>query len=190
MELMGKKKEKNKLSKLTYRLRGMPDHPIYLEHKAATHNLKNCIETTKKKHWISSLEETTNNNIYLANKYINGEPSDYSHMHIPNIKTYNEPTHSTTLATDNANKVNAMAKTFFPPPLPVPSIPHSVYPEPLPAKGIFSKANIRNSIKNLKPQKTPGLDGIKNIILKECVDMVIDNLYHIFHTIVKLKLTG
>ena len=120
--------------------------------------------------------------------YINGDPTDYSNTHIPDLKTHNNTTHITCLATDNGTKAKVLAETFFPPPPPTPSILISVYPNPLLARGTFTRADIRNPIKNLKLNKAPGLDRIKNLVLKECVEPLIDNLYHIYRAILKLNI--
>ena len=67
------------------------------------------------------------------------------------------------------------------------SIPASVYLKLLQARGNFTRSNIWNAIKRLKPNKAPGLDGIKNIVLKECIESLINNLYYIYRTILKLN---
>lgn len=82
-ELTDLKRLKNKLSKQAYCFRGTPDHPSHIEHKAVARNLKICIETTKKLHWTNWLKEVLINDIYTGNKYINGEPTDYSNNQIP-----------------------------------------------------------------------------------------------------------
>ena len=65
------RKEKNKLSKLSFHFRGIPDHPIHLEHKAASNKLGKNTDDAKTKHWTEWLEDATTSDIYTANKYIN-----------------------------------------------------------------------------------------------------------------------
>ena len=67
------------------------------------------------------------------------------------------------------------------------SIPALVYPKPLQARGSFTRSDIWNAIKRLKLNKAPGLDGIKNIVLKECVESLTNNLYYIYRAILKLN---
>ena len=43
-ELTRLKKEKNKLSKISYKFRGMTDHPPYAEHRSAANGLHSCID--------------------------------------------------------------------------------------------------------------------------------------------------
>ena len=186
-ELSDLKKTKYKLSKISYHFRGTPDHPSHTEHKNAAHNIRNCIDTTKKKHWDEWLNDAKFKDIYTANRYINGSPTDYSNAHIPDLKTHNNATHNTSLTTDNATKAKVLAETFFPQPPPTPSILISAYPKALQARGTFTRSNIQDTIKSLKLNKVPGLDRIKNIVLRECVESLIDNLYYIYRAILKLN---
>ena len=179
------KQEKNRLSKISYWFRGTPDHPVHAEHKAATNNLSNRIDEMKKEHWIDWLEDATSKDIYTANRYINSEPSDYSSTWIPPLKHHNNQQQET-LATENSDKADALADSFFPPPPDTPIIPNTVYPEPLKAKWIFSKKDICAAIKKLKVFKAPGKDGIQNIVLQKCVDTIINHLYYIYRAVLKL----
>ena len=139
-ELSDLKAEKNKSSNRAYRLQGIPDHPVHTKHKEAAHRLSNCIDTTKRKHWSDWQERATSNNIYTTNRYVNNDPTDYSSMHIPDLKYIDNLTHTETMASDNVAKSKMLAKTFFLAPPVLPVIPASVYPKPLKAKGIFTKA--------------------------------------------------
>ena len=138
-ELLDLKRVKNKLSKISYCFRGTPDHPSHAEHKSAACNLSNCVNVTKKKHWVKWLKDAKFKDIYTANRYINRDPTDYSNTHIPDLKTHNNTTHGTCLAIDNGAKAKVLAETFFPPPPPTPSILILVYPNPLLARGTFTR---------------------------------------------------
>ena len=79
-----------------------------------------------------------------------------------------------------------LAEAFFPPP-PVESIiPDCAYPEPLKARGFFSREDIHSAIKKLKSYKAPGKDGIQNVIIQKCVDTIIDYLYYIYRAVLEL----
>ena len=86
----------------------------------------------------------------------------------------------------NSDKAKELVSTFFPPPPPTPNIPDFVYPEPLKHKGHFTRDDIRSTIKKLKPFKAPGGDSIQNIVLQQCVDIIIDHIYFIFCAILEL----
>ena len=153
-------KEKNKLSKISCKFRGTPDHPAHNEHRTAMNKLHSHTDKSKKAHWVKWLENTTTCNIYTANKYINSKPSDYSNTCIPDLKTYDGITCQEITASDNTAKAEALASMFFPPPLSALVIPASAYPEPLKAKGFFTRNDIRKAIRKLKVYKAPGVDGI------------------------------
>lgn len=184
-ELTELKKEKNRLSNLSYKHRGMPDAPVHAKHKEAVNTFCNRLEEIKKEHWTNWLEEATSKDVYIAGKYITSEPSDYSNARIPSLKTTNHQGVET-LATENATKAEALVKTFFPPPPPEPTLPSTAYPEPLKSRGIFSRDDIRAAIKKLKPYKAPGSDGIQNIVLQKCAETLINHLYYIFRAILEL----
>lgn len=69
-----------------------------------------------------------------------------------------------------------------------PSIPNTAHPEPLKAKGVFTRKDIKSVVKTLKPYKAPGIDGIQNVVLKECTETIIDNLFYIFKAILRLNI--
>ena len=184
-ELTELKQEQTRLNKLSYCFRGIQDHAVHAEFKSATNNLSNRIDETKKEHWEEWLENATSRDIYTTNKYLNSEPSDYSSTWIPPLKTTNLQQHEE-LATENSAKAEALAEVFFPPP-PVESIiPDCTYPEPLKARGFFSREDIRSAIKKLKSYKAPGKDGIQNVVIQKCVDTIIDYLYYIYRAVLEL----
>ena len=82
-ELTNLKREKNWLSNLSYRMRGLPDTPIYTFHRELVNRFCNKVDETKKKYWINWLEAATSRDIYVANKYITDNPSDYTNARIP-----------------------------------------------------------------------------------------------------------
>ena len=92
----------------------MLDHPAHTEHKDMACQLSNCISTTKKKHWSDWLEKATSNDIYIANKYIDSDPMDYSNTCIPDLKVFDAVTHTESLLTNNTLKAIVLAQTFFP----------------------------------------------------------------------------
>ena len=186
-ELTDLKREANRLSKIAYHFQATPEHPSHAQHKLAAATLSSKIEETKKKHWTDWLKEATPRDIYIANKYLNAEPTDYSSSRIPDLKVKTGPTDSDKIViSENSDKAKELISTFFPPPPPTPNIPNFVYPEPLKHKGRFTRDDICSTIKKLKPFKAPGEDGIQNIVLQQCVDVIIDRIYFIFHAILEL----
>ncbi|KAF8163068.1 hypothetical protein B0H34DRAFT_637539, partial [Crassisporium funariophilum] len=122
--------------------------------------------------------------IYLANKYVVKEPSDFSCDRIPDLKTTTE--HGPGIATTNNEKATELAKSFFPPPPLSLSIPSTAYPRPLPGVTFFTRARILAAISQLKPHKAPGPDMIPNIVLKQCAPLIADHLFYIFRAVLEL----
>ena len=146
-ELSDLKKVKNRLSKLAHCFRGTPDHPAHFDHREAAQKLHNCIDTTKKNHWPKWLEDTTIIDIYMANKYINGDTTNFSNACIPDLQVSDPMGNVPVTVSDNAAKAKVLAKMFFPPPPASPTIPATAYPKPLPTRGIFTRIDIRRPSK-------------------------------------------
>ena len=77
-ELSTLKKMQNRLSGKSFRLRRVRDHPVHAMHKEAANQFKNVMEETHGQDWTDWLESATQQDLYIANKYITNEPSDYS----------------------------------------------------------------------------------------------------------------
>ena len=158
------KKEKNRLSNLSYRLHGLPDDPIHAQHREATNKFSNRVKEVKKDHWEHWLKGANSKDIYTTNKYITSAPTDYSNTRLPLLKTM-PILKDTKLASTNTNKARALAKSFFPPLPTLPLVPTLAHPKPLIACSTFTQDKICNTIHKLKPYKVPGADRIQNIIL-------------------------
>lgn len=168
-ELTDLKKEKNRLSNLLYKYWDTPDTPVHVAHKAAINKFCERLNETKRDHWTDWLEQATAKDIYVANKYISSEPSDYSSACIPNLK---------------AGDITTSNNTFPPPPNE--PITQMAYPRSLNGVKFFTREHICKVIHQLKPYKVPGNNHIQNIILQKCMEVLIDHLYYIFCTILEL----
>ena len=184
-ELTILRKEKNRLSNLAYRLRGLPDAPVHTLHKAAANALCNRIVKVKKEHWNNWLEEAMSKDIYVANRFTSNPPSDYSNARIPLLKT-STPDGNSSLLSTNSKKVEALAATFFLPPPSMPIVLAMAYPEPLNTQGLFTCEDICKVVSKLKPYKASGLNGIPNVVLQKCINTIINHLYYIFWAILEL----
>ena len=122
-----------------------------------------AIESTKKEHWEEWLLNALERDIWTANKYATDPPMDGGKTRIPLL---NYPRHDglTTLTSSNTEKTDALAGTFFPPPPPSPTVPHSCYLEPADIFSYFTRAQIRKVAKKLPAFKAPGPDGIPNTV--------------------------
>jgi hypothetical protein len=136
-ELMELKNAKNRLSNKAHKFHDINDHPDKIKHKKAVNDFTETLEQTVKSHWTDWLENASAKYIYIANKYVTNEPSDYSSARIPSLKTSLNGTPAT--ASTNIEKAAALAQSFFPPPPLTSSVPiNTVYPPPLPGIKLFS----------------------------------------------------
>ena len=155
-------------------------------YKAAARQFKNVMEETHSQDWVDWLESVTQQDLYITNKYITNEPSDYSSARVPTLKTVTNRLPSA--AKSNESKTLALADSFFPPPPAFSRVPlEAAYPPPL--KGIcgFSWARIRQVIHSLSPYKAPRPDKIPNIIPIKCCKALIDHLFFIFKAVFELN---
>ncbi|KAG5731524.1 hypothetical protein E4T56_gene5479 [Termitomyces sp. T112] len=165
--------------------RDIPDHPAKAEAARLSRKMADAIQSAKESHWKEWLENIDVQQIYTANKYVVCDPSDFSCDRVPSLKTSVDGMPS--MATTNAAKGEALAESFFPPPPPSPSILLSAYPRPLPASPGLSRDCILVAIGNLPPFKAPGPDGIPNIVLKQCANVLVDHLFFIFAAVFELE---
>ena len=109
------KKDVNRLNRIAYQFRAIPDHPSHRASKVARNRLADEIFMAKKDHWRNWLEEMSSDDLWTAHRYINSPQSDGGHTRIPtlNVKT-TEGINVT--ATSNEEKGELLAKTLFPPP--------------------------------------------------------------------------
>ena len=86
-ELSQLKKQQNRLSNKAYKFRHLRDHPIHTEYKAATNKFKDIMQETRNQDWSDWLEAASQQDLYIANKYITNEPTDYSNARVPSLRT-------------------------------------------------------------------------------------------------------
>jgi hypothetical protein len=116
------------------------------------------------------------NEIWTADKYIKKPIRDGGSPRIPTLKVKNA--NSTEVeVNDNKEKTTHFAKSFFPPPLANSSIPHDyIYPQPLPNPPKITMDQIKCQVQRLAPYKAPGPDGIPNIVILKCFDLISEYL--------------
>ena len=169
------------LSHHTHCMTDFPNHHSHIDAKTATAIYGTAMEKARHQHWSDWLEATKEPDIWAANKYLNGTPSDAGLTRIPTLcSTDNEG--QETLAESNEEKSIALSKAFFPPkPPPIPPDPNFLgYPDeaaPLPR---ITREQIRRQALFLSPYKAPGPDGIPNIILMKSIETILDHLYYIY----------
>jgi hypothetical protein len=129
----------------------------------------------------------TANDIWTANKYLKCPVGDGGMPRIPTIKIRN-PEGATTEINNNEDKAKAFTKTFFPPPPQQGENEEPYdYPDPLPDPPLLDKLKIGRIIRKLSPYKAPGPDGIPNIVLQKCYDIIVDHLLFIYRAVLERK---
>jgi hypothetical protein len=186
-DLIKMKKDLNRLRAKSYRYRALADHWSHAELKTMNTKYGEAIIQAKRQHWSNYLEEMTAADIWTANKFIKEPAGDGGCPRIPALKTRNE-TGDTQIINENKEKANIFARTFFPPPPPLPQDQEpNEYPEPLPDPPQISKDQVRKHIAKLSPYKAHGPDGIPNIVLQRCVDILDERLTSIFRAVFELN---
>jgi len=106
-------------------------------------------------------------------------PTDGGKAKIPKLK-YKAGANEM-IATMNKEKSKALASCFFP----AKPEEHDLGEEtkyPKVCKGVerITREQIREQLKKTKPLKALGPDGIPNIVLSRCADLLVDRLYVIY----------
>src|SRR5712675_1245637 len=181
-ELTQLRRRSEKLGRQSYKLRGSPDHAIHTEHKEAAKRYDKTLQYTKKQHWRDWLEKAEDPDIWTASKLIAAPAMDRGKARIPMLK--HEVDGQESSARSNEEKSRALAKCFFPAkPEEDDAQPVCRYPRQCTKNTKITVEQVRDRIKRLKPYKAPGPDGIPNIILTKCVDILEDRLVSIYEGI-------
>ena len=186
-DLTAMRKELNRLRSKSYRNRAIANHPSHRELRKKSRTYGKAIISAKRTHWEEYLEEMTTEDIWTANKYIKNPVGDGGVPRIPTIKT-RDNNGNTLEINDNKDKANIFSKTFFPPPPALQEGDEAIheYPAPLPEPPPPDKDQLAKVIRKLAPYKAPGPDGIPNIVLQKCYELLADYLLHLYRAILTL----
>ena len=180
------RKDTNCINCLSYRFRALPDHLCHKASKTARNKLANAIFKAKREHWQNWLKEATESDVWTAHKYIKTPTGDDRRTRIPTLNGKAEDRSAIT-ATTNQEKGNLLAKTLFPPPPDVSSVPADyIYPEPAEMWMPISCEHLTQAIHKLNAYKAPGPDGITNIVFKKCPTL-IDQLLSLSNATLQLN---
>ena len=187
-DLTAIRKELNRLRKDSYQYRAIANHQSHRELRRKSRAYGRAIISAKRAHWTEYLEEMTASDIWMANKYLKNPVGDGGMPRIPTLKTKNVEGDEIEI-NDNEDKAKVFAKTFFPPPSErqAEDEPPQVYPDPLPDPPPPSKSQIEGDIRRLHPYKALGPDGIPNIVLQKCFDIIANHLIFIYKAILDLE---
>ena len=186
-ELTQMRKQANKVGRQAYKLRNNPAHPIHKEHAEATRTYDRTLEQTKRQHWRDWLERAEDPDIWMVHKLISAPASDGAKARIPALK--GKEGNVETTASSNTEKSKALAKTFFP------SKPDNIgiaedyqYPKACCKASQITREQIAQQLRKLKPYRAPGPDGIPNIVLTRCADILLDRLLRLYKAMIEKNL--
>ena len=181
-ELTMLRKKAKKLGRESYKHRDKPFHYVHAAHTDANKLYHRTLDTTKRQHWRDWLEKAEDPDIWTISKLLAAPASDGGGSKIPALKFKIEDTEHE--AKTNEEKGRALAKSFFPPkPHPEPPPANDTYPPQCSKANQITRDAILRQLRKLKPYKAPGPDGIPNIVLTKCADLLADRLYRIYSAI-------
>lgn len=123
------------------------------------------------------MEELDDSDIWTTNKIVTGEPTDGGTSQIPTLK---HPTMGEQIR-QNGEQSETLFKIFFPTPTHTDNdISNYNYLPPAFAFKEITDEDVSNAIAGLKPYKAPGPNGLQNMVIKECADILVPYLGPIF----------
>ena len=184
-ELTTLRRNANKLGRKVSKLNCGPGHTLFKEYEEAKRVYAREIERNKRQHWRDWLEKASEPDIWTAHKYISAASLDGNNTRIPTLKLKTGESEET--AVSNEEKGRMLVRTFFPTgnarPEPVSVQDEKI--EPACEWDNITRDQIKKHIAKLKPYKAPGPDGIPNIVLTKCADLLLDRLYYIFKAMIE-----
>jgi ribonuclease HI len=186
-ELTSLRKEAKKLGRQSYKHRNKPFHFTHAAYVDANKCYHSTLDRTKKQHWRDWLENAEDPDIWTVQRLLAAPASDGGSSKIPPLKYKVDDTDL--IARSNDEKGRILAKGFFPPkPRPEPPEAASTYPPQCSKASQLTKEAIQRQLCKIKPYKAPGPDGIPNVVLTKCADLLTDRLLYIYAAIYNKKL--
>lgn len=191
-ELTALRRNANRLGRKASKFKRFPEHHIHTEYEEAKKRYSKEIERSKRQHWRDWLERAEDPDIWTASKYISATSAmDGSGTRIPTLQV--QVGEAVTKATTNEEKSKLLVRTFFPTKRDETEEGQDVegteeVTRPICKMKKVTRDQISRHIAKLKPYKAPGPDGIPNIVLTKCADLLLDRLFHIYNAMFKHKL--
>jgi len=154
-DLSQQKDALKKLSILTYKFRGFPDHVSHTELWKARNKYGEAIVEAKGQHWEEFLENMAEQDLWTANWYFKEPTGDGGKLCIPTLKIPGEGMDSLLQEVNtNDGKVKALVQAFSPKKPEISRVPEGYnYPKPLPPPLPITPEQITHQIKRLSPYK-------------------------------------
>jgi hypothetical protein len=176
------KKQKNKLSNLSYKNCTLRDHASQEEHRKMRNKYGEDFMRAEQDHWNDFLEDISSGDILIVNQYISSPSGDGGKTRIPALTARRMPgsPDPRTQAVTNEERSKLLAKTMFPGKPETSSVPRNRdYLYQLPASSEITEEQIKCHINKLSPYKATGMDKIQNVVINKCTDISIPYLIQI-----------
>ena len=162
------------------KLRHDPGNPHWELFKEARRKLGSEIEKAKRNHWRDWLEKSSDPDLWTAHRYVTAPTGDGGKTRIPDLEVTTRSGRNR--ASNNEEKSQMLAKTFFPQKPDTHKETTQCEPEekPICKADTITRDQIKRALARLKPYKAPGPDGIPNIVLIRCADVLTDRLWYIY----------
>jgi len=179
-ELSDRCREVRRLARRSHDQRTESEDPVYQAHKTMRRGYTFMIENAKTTHWDGFLSTLDEKSVWTVHKYASRNPTDGGRSHILTLKLATGKA-SSQIVKMNEEKSKLLHTTFFPnhaqsdqPQL------DSKYPPPKFGYSPVTDEQIHQAITRLSPHKAPGPDGIPNVFLIHCTDLIVPHLGPLF----------
>ncbi|KAJ6495738.1 hypothetical protein C8R47DRAFT_973780, partial [Mycena vitilis] len=177
-----------KLERRAYAERFVPDHPVHGEARAAEAAYVKAVIEAKAAHWVEWLESITDLDVWDVHQLASAEPSDGGAATIPTLERRHPGSNRVETAETNEKKTQWLQEEFFPPRMPVSSVPADAeYPPPAWAWKPVSDEIIRRAIGRMKPYKATLPDTPPNCVFQECANLLVPFLGPIYRSLDELE---
>jgi hypothetical protein len=138
------------------------------------------MQNTKKEFWNDFLGDLTAETVWTAHKIVAGGGTDGGRTRMPPLRTTNIINQPTTAVTDE-EKADVLYDAFFAKPTnSPPPDPNTQYPTPKFTFKPFTQPQVSRAIHKLKPYAAPGEDGVSNLVLQKCENLLLPILTTLF----------
>lgn len=163
------------------RFRHAPEHEIHRRHAEALDAYGKAMEQAKSAHFEDFLESVDSHSIWLAHKMLCDVPMSVGGTRVPTLVQKDANGNITSTAKSNDEKSETLYASFFPQKPANLDLP-PIDPRLRNLEGMRppTREQIRRNVDKLAPYKAPGEDKIPNVVIKRCIDLLIEYLFHIY----------